>query len=259
MVPVSLYDEIEIVKIRKPGKTERRPKRLVVTCDDPQVPRGKNNIVYQAADLILHSGGIEQPVSIDVLKKIPVGAGLGGGSSDAAATLMGLNRLFHIGYSAQKLKALALSLGADVPFFIDRRPARARGIGERLSPIPPLPRAWILIAYPGFPVSTGWAYGRLRFKLTRPVANTKFMGLIRRPINLRDLLVNDLEIVTIARHPRIGHLKARLIAEGADGALMSGSGSAVFGLFNSRRRAMGALVGLRKEEGVKAFLVRMLT
>ena len=94
--------------------------------------------------------------------------------------------------------------------------------------------------------------------MTRPVANTKFMRLIRRPINLRRLLVNDLETVTVARYPRIGRLKTRLIAEGAEGALMSGSGSAVFGLFNSKGRAMLALVQLRKEEGVQAFLVRIL-
>jgi 4-diphosphocytidyl-2-C-methyl-D-erythritol kinase len=258
MAPVSLYDEIEISKGRRLRGTKPGPRRLIVTCDDPKVPAGKKNIVYQAAELMLRSGRIDQPVKIHIRKEIPLGSGLGGGSTDAAATLMGLNHLFHIGYSAKKLKALALSLGADVPFFIDRRPARARGIGERLSSIPELPRVWVVIAYPGFSVSTAWAYGRLPIKLTRPVANTKFMRLIRRPINLRRLLVNDLETVTVARYPRIGRLKTRLIAEGAEGALMSGSGSAVFGLFNSKGRAMLALVQLRKEEGVQAFLVRIL-
>jgi 4-diphosphocytidyl-2-C-methyl-D-erythritol kinase len=259
MAPVSLYDEIEITKGRRPIGAKPRGWRLIVTCDHPKVPRGKKNIVHQAAELILRSEGIDRPVKIHIRKKIPVGSGLGGGSSDAAATLMGLNRLFHIGYSAKKLKTMALSLGTDVPFFIDRCPARARGIGEQLSSIPELPRVWVLIVYPGFSVSTAWAYGRLPIKLTRPVANTKFMRLIRRPINLRGLLVNDLEIVTLVRYPRIGRLKAKLIAEGAEGALMSGSGSAVFGLFNSRNRAIGALVQLRKEEGIQAFLVRILT
>ena len=258
MVPVSLYDEIEITKGRRVSGAKPRSRRLIVTCDHPNVPGGEKNIVYQAADLIMRSGKIEQLVRIHIRKRIPVGAGLGGGSSDAAATMMGLNRLFHLGYSSTKLKASALLLGADLPFFIDRRPARVRGIGERLSPIPRLPRVWVVSLYPGFPVSTAWAYGRLRLKLTKPIANTSITRLIKEPIDLGKLLVNDLEIVTLARYPRIGHLKAKLIAGGAEGALMSGSGSAVFGVFNSRNRAMRALGQLSKEEGVQAFLVRIL-
>lgn len=258
MVPVSLYDEIEVTKVRRVGAEARGSRNLSVTCDHPSVPRGKKNIVYQAAQRIIEAADIRQPVKIHIGKQIPVGAGLGGGSTDAAATLMGLNRLFRLGYSAGKLKALALSLGADVPFFIDGRPARARGIGERLSPIPKLPWVWGIILFPGFPVSTAWAYGKLRVKLTKPIANNSITRLIERPIDLGKLLVNDLEMATIARYPRIGHLKAKLIAAGAEGALMSGSGSAVFGLFNSRNRARRALRQLRKEEGVKLFLVRLL-
>lgn len=258
MVPVSLYDEIEITKGRKVSGAKPRSRRLIVTCDHPDVPGGEKNIVYQAADLIMRSGKIEQLVRIHIRKQIPLGAGLGGGSSDAAATMLGLNRLFHVGYSAKKLKALAISLGADVPFFIDRRPARARGIGERLSPIPSLPRVWVLIVYPGFSVSTAWAYGKLPVKLTKPIANTSITRLIEKPIDVGKLLVNDLEVVTLARYPRIGHLKAKLIAGGAEGALMSGSGSAVFGVFNSRKRAMRAAGQFIKGEGVQAFLVRIL-
>jgi 4-diphosphocytidyl-2-C-methyl-D-erythritol kinase len=258
MVPVSLYDEIEITKGRKVSGGKPRSRRLIVTCNHPDLPGGEKNIVYQAADLIMRSGKIEQPVRIHIRKQIPVGAGLGGGSSDAAATMVGLNRLFHVGYSAKKLKALAVSLGADVPFFIDRRPARVRGIGERLSPIPSLPRVWVLIVYPGFSISTAWAYGKLPVKLTKPIANTSITRLIKKPIDVGKLLVNDLEVVTLAHYPRIGHLKAKLITGGAEGALMSGSGSAVFGVFNSRKRAIRAAGQFIKEEGVQAFLVRIL-
>jgi len=258
MAPVSLYDKIEITKGRRPSAGTPGSRLLSVTCDHLTVPPGKKNIVYRAAELMMASGKIQQPVKIHIQKQIPVGAGLGGGSSDAAATMMGLNRLFNIGYSASKLKALALSLGADVPFFIDRRPARARGVGERLSPIPRLPWVWVIILFPGFSISTAWAYGKLRVKLTKPIANTSITRLINRRIDLGKLLVNDLEIVALARYPRIGQLKAKLIAAGAEGALMSGSGSAVFGLFNSRNRAKGALSQLRKEEAVQVFLVRLL-
>jgi len=259
MVPVSLYDEIEITKGRRLGAGTPGYRNLCVTCDHPNVPPREENIVYRAAQLIVGSGHIKQPVKIHVRKQIPVGAGLGGGSSDAAATLLGLNRLFQLGYSARKLKGLALSLGADVPFFIDCRPARARGIGEHLSHIPKLPWVWGIVLFPGFPVSTAWAYGRLRVKLTKPIANTSITALFKRPIDLGKLLVNDLEKATIARYPRIGQLKAKLIAAGAEGALMSGSGSAVFGLFNSRNGARRALSQLRREEGVEVFLVRLLS
>ncbi len=259
LAPVSLYDEVEITRARPVGATNAISRRLIVTCDSPDVPEGAKNIAYQAAQLMIRSGAIKETVTIHIRKRIPVGAGLGGGSSDAAATLIGLNRLFDVGYSPRKLKTLASLLGADVPFFIHGRPARARGIGERLSPIPQLPQLSALILYPGFPVATAWVYRQLRIKLTKPDANTSITTLIKKPIDFGKLLVNDLEMVTLARYPRIVHLKAKLLAEGAEGALMSGSGSAVFGLFTSRNRAKQALGKLRKEEGVQAFLVRLLS
>ena len=256
MVPVSLYDEIHLTKM---GQGRSGGSTLTVTCDNPALPRDEGNIVFRAADLIIKEKSIREAVAIRIKKRIPIGAGLGGGSSDAAATLMAMNSLFRLNYSPRRLKKRAYRLGADVPFFIDRRPARARGIGERLTPIKSLAWKWAVIVYPGFPIATGWVYRNFEPKLTKAMANTSIISPLRKSSDQRRLLVNDLESVTVARYPRIRFLKEKLIAEGAAGALMSGSGSAVFGLFDSRGNAARALSRLQKEDGVETFLVRLLT
>ena len=257
MVPVSLYDEIYITRSVRKGRGST-PK-LTVTCDNPAVPSDEENIVFRAADLIIKENSIDEPLRIHIEKHIPVGAGLGGGSSDAAATLLAMNSLFRLNYSTRRLKKRGYSLGADVPFFIGRMPARARGIGERLTPIQSLPWKWAVIIYPGFPLATAWVYRNFQVKLTKPMANTSIISPLKKRFGQRRLLVNDLETVALACYPRIGFLKQKLIAEGAAGALMSGSGSAVFGLFDSRGNAARALSRLQKEDGVKTFLVRLLT
>jgi 4-diphosphocytidyl-2-C-methyl-D-erythritol kinase len=259
MVPVSLYDEIEIRKIRAAGGKKKAADRLIkVTCDHPLVPRGEKNIAYRAARLVMQRTGSDQPVHIHISKRIPVGAGLGGGSADAAATLIGLNRLLNLRLSAAKLEKMALSLGADVPFFIRARPARARGIGERLDPIRKLARFWAVIVYPGFAVSTARVFKCFCSTLTKPPLNTSIHSSLKSLEKLAGLLRNDLESVTLKRYPRLSLIKARLLHEGAAGGLMSGSGSSVFGVFASQRQAARALRRLRKEEGDKAFLVHAL-
>jgi 4-diphosphocytidyl-2-C-methyl-D-erythritol kinase len=259
LLPVSLYDEIDISKVRQIGGKTAPKNRLTVSCNDPLVPAGRKNLAYQAALLILSDAKTKARVHIRIHKRIPVGAGLGGGSSDAAATLVGLNRLFRLGYSAKRLEEMSLALGADVPFFVKAVPARARGIGERLSPLRRVPRLWLIILHPNFPVSTGWVYRNLPSKLTKPIANTSINRWSGSLANLNKLLVNDLETVTMGRYPRIGLLKEELARQGAVGTLMSGSGSSVFGIFPSRRRAQRAWRQLRKDKGVEAFLVRVLS
>jgi 4-diphosphocytidyl-2-C-methyl-D-erythritol kinase len=260
MVAVSLYDEIEIRKIKAIGKKKSAVDGLLkVTCDDPSVPSGGKNLAYRAALLLMQQQSSGQAVHIHIRKRIPVGAGLGGGSSDAAATLLGLNRLLGFRFSTRKLEKLSLSLGADVPFFIRARPARARGIGERLSPLKGIPRMWSVILYPGFPVSTAWVYGNLRLKLTKPSVNTSIASSLKSFDKRGGVLVNDLETVTIGRYPKIGLLRDRLVCAGAAGVLMSGSGSSVFGIFNSKQEAEAAFHRLRQEEGAQAFLVRVLS
>lgn len=256
MVPVSLYDEVEVTTH---GSGRRGKRRLTVTCDHPEVPSGRKNLVYQAASLLLREKGVYGSVRIHIKKRIPVGGGLGGGSSDAAATLQALNRLLGLGCSRGELLSLAARIGADVPFFIYGRPCRAQGIGERITPLASFPRIWMVIVYPGFPVSTRWAFGRVGFKLTKDIENTSINFSLGTPGKLSRLLVNDLEKVTIRRYPRIGLLKERLIGEGAAGALMSGSGSSVFGIFLARQRAREAFRRLSGAGRIQAYLVRSLT
>ena len=150
-------------------------------------------------------------------------------------------------------------LGADVPFFIQAKPARARGIGDQLQTLPRLPKLSLVILYPKFAVSTAWVYRNLRFKLTKPTVKISIVSLLGNINRIIELLVNDLEAVTIARHPKIGTLKKKLIQAGALGALMSGSGSSVFGIFTSHQQARHAFNRLRREKMLGVFLVRTLS
>jgi 4-diphosphocytidyl-2-C-methyl-D-erythritol kinase len=258
MVPISLYDEIEITTVKEDQTKGAFSEKLKVTCDHPLVPKGRRNLVYRAASLLLRKSAIKTRVRIHIFKRIPVGGGLGGGSSDAAATMVALNRLLGLNFSSEELQRFSLALGADVPFFINGRPARARGIGERLTPLGKMPPLWLVILYPGFAVSTAWVYEKFSLKLTKPTANTSITSLLQTADGLRKLLVNDLEVVTMGRYPELGLLKSKLLQEGAIGALMSGTGSSVFGLFNSRQRAERAFRRLGNMDGPQTFLVRVL-
>lgn len=259
IVPVSLYDVIEIRRV--PAKRQQPANaRITIDCDDPAVPAGEENLAYRAAQLLLKQ--VERPtgihIHIHIQKRIPLGAGLGGGSTDAAATLLGLNRLFELNVSEARLERLALRLGADVPFFIRARPARAYGIGERLRPVRELVHFWLVILYPGFPVVTASVYNKLPKKLTKPTPGNSIATSLKRFDRLTDLLVNDLESVTLESYPKIRLLKEKLLREGAAGGLMSGSGSSVFGVFGSKGLAQRAFDRLRNEEGVQAYLVHVL-
>ena len=260
MVPVSLYDEIEIHPIRRSASGRSGPAALIaVRCNHPQVPLGRDNIAYRAAELLMRKANIRRPVAIRIRKKIPVGAGLGGGSTDAAAVLVGLNRMWKLRLSVRQLERRALQLGADVPFFIRAKPARARGIGEKLRLLPKLRRRWLVLIYPGFPVATAWVFGNLPLKLTKVSVNTSIATPLESLDKLDKLLINDLERVAVRRYPEIGRVKSMLSLAGAAGVLMSGSGSSVFGVFQSKRLAEQAFRRMRHEEGVQAFLVHILS
>ena len=278
MVPISLGDEVEVIR------SEGAPGCVTVCADDPAVPLGEENTAHRAARAFQNRTGRREPVTVSIRKRIPMGAGLGGGSTDAAATLRGMNDLFDVGLSDQDLEELALTVGADVPFFIRGVAARARGIGERLTPLgayppatarildrvrsrfgeqpnPPgsLPRLWMVVLFPGFPVSTAWVYRNFRFKLTKPSNNNNLLEKVDTLDDVAQVMVNDLETVTIGRYPRIARLKDRLNASGAIGSLMSGSGSAVFGLFASEADASKAFAGFDGEKDIRAYLAFSLT
>ena len=257
MVAVTLFDEIEIKK-RKAKSSGSEAPQLRVTCDHPQVPAGEKNLAYRAASLLMRAAGVVESLDIHIRKRIPVGAGLGGGSTDAAATLVGLNKLLKLRYSAARLEKLAVDLGADVPFFIRARPSRARGVGEKLTPLKNIRPWWVVILYPGFAVSTAWVYSNVPQNLTKFHVNTRLYTLLTRAPKFADLLVNDLEAVTVKRYRRIKLMKDSLVKMGAAGALMTGSGSAVFGIFGSREKANKAYRTLRRTDDIQAFIAQVI-
>jgi 4-diphosphocytidyl-2-C-methyl-D-erythritol kinase len=259
IVPISLYDELELRMIRRKARGKLADALIQIHCDHPAVPQDETNLVHRAAELIMKKGRKTEPVRIRLKKNIPVGAGLGGGSSDAAATLVGLNRLLKLRFSTKQLERMALTLGADVPFFIRAKPARACGIGEKLRLLPKLPRVWSVIVYPGFPVSTASVYRKLGEKLTKSIVNTSIATSPKSFDELTRRLENDLEDVTLRGYPKIASLKRKLLRGGAPGVLMSGSGSSVFGIFASRKAALTVFRRVRQEEGAQAFLVHGLT
>ncbi|MDP2690112.1 MAG: 4-(cytidine 5'-diphospho)-2-C-methyl-D-erythritol kinase [Deltaproteobacteria bacterium] len=250
MQPVTLYDNISVEAGEGGG--------ITLECHNADIPSDHTNLAYRAAKLLLEKAGLKKRVNIVIDKKIPVGAGLGGGSSNAATVLMTLNTLLNTGLSEAELVEMGVSLGSDVPFFILRGPALARGRGEILERIALPPCHYILIN-PGFPVPTAWVYGNLDLTKSPEDNNLTYsVKAFERCVDIKGMLKNDLEPVTASRHPEISRLKALLIENGAVGALMSGSGPTVFGLFPDHGRARRAFEAIRPLLGGKStiFLVQ---
>ena len=229
MVPVNLLDFIEVQKKKTPGTD--------LSISGLPLPLDENNLVVRAAQAFLGSTGLQEGLSIKISKNIPVAAGLGGGSSDAAATLLLLNEVYSAPLSERDLRGLALQLGADVPFFLLCEPCLASGIGEILEPLAKWPELWYVIVSPQLPVSTAWVYQNYRMKLTRGEYASIKKQLKRDSLPFSQILENDLESVTSAKFPIIRTIKEFLMENGAEGALMSGSGSSVFGVFGSLEKA----------------------
>jgi 4-diphosphocytidyl-2-C-methyl-D-erythritol kinase len=222
MQMVGLYDEIRV---------STGGQGITVACDSTCVPAGNENIAYRAADEMLRAAGSREGISVEIKKRIPVAAGLGGGSSDAAAVLIACNRLLRAGFRRERLAEIGARLGMDVPFFFYGPSALARGRGELLTTIDPPPRFWVLLVNPGFETSTSWVYKNLNLRLTKHVKCNNIAGLsIGR---IAGALHNDLETVTASAHPVISRIEEMLIAGGALGSRMSGSGPTVFGVFDT--------------------------
>ncbi len=208
-------------------------KKISVSCAHPDVPEDNTNLAFRAAQIFFDITRIRDGVHIDIEKIIPIGAGLGGGSSNAAAVLKGLNSFYGSPVSREALLHAARSLGADVPFFIDGKPAVATGIGDILTPCDCIKSCPILLVYPSVPVSTAVVYKNLNLTLTKnKKINTKNLFKLKTWQDVPKLLFNDLETVASSICPEIQKAKASLLRHDALGALMTGSGSAVFGLFD---------------------------
>jgi len=248
MAPVEIFDILDL---------EASPGRGVeISCVGRDIPGDETNLAYRAARDFLSYAGINDRISISLLKNIPVAAGLGGGSSDAAAVLRGLNAMYAAPLSEPKLHRLALKLGADVPFFIKGVPSLATGVGEILEPIPNWPEAWYVIITPPIQVSTAWVYGNLKLELTTGEYDYIVKILKNDTFTISKLLENDLERVTTASFPIINTLKKLLVDAGAEGAIMSGSGPSVFGVFASREKAESAKNFLAPLEPGDIFVAR---
>jgi len=235
MVRLSLHDRVRAALL--PGSD------ITVTCPGLELAAGEENIAGRAARLFLDHAGRKTGVAITIDKQIPAAAGLGGGSSDAAAVLLALNDLLGTGLSRGELQSLGVCLGADVPFFLcGETAAWATGIGEILEPWRGLPPCHLVLVNPRYAVSTAWVYQNLGLTHYRHLS--RIPRFPERMEDLAGLLRNDLEAVTSARHPEIADIKDRLIKAGALGALMSGSGPTVFGVFAGQAAAEDAAVQL---------------
>lgn len=231
MCPLRLADEIHIRLNDGP---------LTVVCNHPGVPDGEANLAHKAARLFLKAADIAAGADIVIRKRIPVAAGLGGGSSNAAAVLAALNDHFGRPLPPRAVADLAVSIGADVPFFLFGAPALATGIGEILSPFAHLPPFHVVLLSPPYGLSTAAVYKNLNLALTKCKKIHKSYPLERQDFDATRHLCNDLEDVAVSMHPDIQEAKATLLNHGAAGALMSGSGPTVFGLFAEEEAARSA-------------------
>ncbi|MDE3242592.1 MAG: 4-(cytidine 5'-diphospho)-2-C-methyl-D-erythritol kinase [Nitrospirota bacterium] len=233
-----------------------------LACDDPTLPTDGRNLVRRAAELVLAQAAAQgcppRAVDIRLTKRIPMGGGLGGGSSDAAATILGLNRLLGLGWSASEMAKLGESVGSDVPFFFFAPCARVRGRGEDVAPLTLAGARWVVLVNPGFPIETRWAYQCLAEsrREVRPLAPAlvKLMG--RETLSWNEvvpLMENDFEGALAPIHPALAAIKTELLLAGAEGALLSGSGATVFGIFRDEATAMRAKDLVGRSEGRRAF------
>jgi 4-diphosphocytidyl-2-C-methyl-D-erythritol kinase len=238
MLPISVFDRLA-VRVRTGGQG------ITISCDTAEIPADDRNLAWRAADRFLTASGKRAGVAIDIEKRIPWGAGLGGGSSDAAAVLVALNSFFENAVPPGELEKLALSLGADVPFFLTSRPALATGVGEKLAFAQNSPDYPLLLIKPPVSVPTGWVYQNL--KLTKRGAHIKLSDFEENPYQFPVLIENDLEAVTVPRCPVIAEIKRWLLGRGALTASMSGSGPTVFAVFRSAHEASDVAAVAQKD------------
>ena len=241
MQTIYLYDNVTMEKTEEAG--------IQLECNLFYLPVDETNIAYKAAKLLMDEFDIKEGVRIVLDKHIPVAAGLAGGSANAAAVLVGMNRLFSLGLSQQQLMERGVSLGADVPYCVMRGTVLAEGIGEVLTPLPPLPKCYVLIAKPGISVSTKTVYEKLDSQeiSEHPDIDGILEGLDKQDIyKVASSMGNVLETVTIGDYPIIEEIKDVMKEEGALNAMMSGSGPTVFGIFDDKSKARQAQDRIRK-------------
>ena len=241
MQTIYLYDQITITKRKEPG--------IGLSTNLFYLPVNENNLAYRAAKLLMDEFEIRSGVDIFLEKRIPVAAGMAGGSSNAAAVLYGINRMFDLGLSMEELMKRGVSLGADVPYCIMRGTVLAEGIGEILTPLPPMPRCQIVVAKPPVSVSTKMVYEKIdsRRIVEHPDIDGIIEGLKEGDVTkIASRMGNVLEQVTVEEYPVIDKIKKLMNEGGAKGAMMSGSGPTVFGIFTEKSLAKKAALKIRE-------------
>lgn len=244
MQTVNLFDHIMLRRNGEEGIQMRSRRKTYL-------PMNENNLAYKAADLLRQEFGLTDGLEIVLDKRIPVAAGMAGGSADAAAVLYGVNRMYGLGLSMKELQKRGVKLGADIPYCLMRGTALAEGIGEILSPLPAAPHCHVVIAKPPINVSTKWVYGTLRAnELTEHPDIDGLIDCLREQDlqGLCDKMGNVLETVTIPAHPVIGEIKKLMMEQGAVGSMMSGSGPTVFGLFSDKEAAARCVEAIKKKK-----------
>lgn len=250
MQNVGIHDTLTFAK--------RGDEQIVLTTSDGQLPLGEDNLIYKAVLLLRELTGNKDGVTIHLEKRIPVAAGMAGGSTDAAATLLGVNELLGLGFQKKQLQKESVRIGADVPYCVLGKTAHARGIGEKLTEIASPPQAYLVVAKPDINVSTPVVYRALDSLPSYPHPDVEGMiqALEQKDLNaLCEKLGNVLELVTAKEYPVIGQIEDVLLKEGAKAALMSGSGPSVFGIFDTERQAQTACKALEKAALAKQLFV----
>lgn len=241
MQTVNIWDELEISRADEPG--------IRVSCDNGELPCDESNLIYKAAKLLLEETKQNVGINVFLKKQIPIAAGMAGGSTDAAATLLGVNELLKLGKSKEDLAKIGVKIGADVPYCIYGGTCLSEGIGEILTPLPHTPNCYLVVAKPHIGVSTKYVYENLHVETLEK--HPDIPGMVKA-IEEQDIkkvaqkMENVLETVTVKKYPEINKMKEILLNHGAMNALMSGSGPTVFGLFEEKNRAQKALENLEK-------------
>lgn len=245
MQTVGIYDVLDF---------QRTAGGIVITTDSGELPTNEDNLIYKAAKLMIEEYHIAEGVKIHLEKHIPIAAGMAGGSTDAAATLKGMNRLFDLGCTLKDLMELGVKIGADVPYCVMGGTALAEGIGEKLTPLAPAPDCYVLVAKPDINVSTKYVYEHLDAQeivkhpdidgMVEAIAEESLQGIL-------DRMENVLETVTVSAYPIIQKIKDRMKELGAINSLMSGSGPTVFGIFVEKDMARRAYDKLEEEQLAK--------
>jgi len=268
--PAKINLRLEIIRKRKDGYHEirtllqkislhdrlrfslKRRRGIRIATDHPSLPTGRGNLVYQAILSMIGRSDYRGGVEVSIEKNIPLGAGLGGGSSNAAAAIEAVNYLLKINLNRKELMEVGAKIGADVPFFLFEGSALGSGIGERLRKMTLPPLGYVLI-YPNFEVSTRWAYQN--FILTKTKYHFNLHGLLKSPVRIARFLRNDLEGIVSKKYPEISLMKGMLVSAGAMGAMMTGSGPTVFGLFSTKEEATEAYRKMKRKVGRKGWKI----